>query len=256
MGFIGGGKQSRKRRVPETGNSFVVKKSRPDPITASGRSISCHTRQMLTLEHLPNEILHPIFVYSGNFDLPMVSRVLNMKLSGSPVLKYEMIRRYMTDSCKIPVSVCTRRFVTKDLLTLLGINEFVDRYASELPKIPRRLEKGELTERKQEIIAYMLVCGCVAGDGPRLVYSALLQGLEEFVRVLVEKGVVINHEVLEYAAGHDVALLNFFVKYAHLETAIGDDVAFWKFLIGTENLEVINMLRSYGISPPYSALNF
>ena len=66
-----------------------------------------HQQQLSRLERLPNELLQDIFLLSMNFDLPLVSRSLNTRLS-SDRIKRELVISAFSDGRFIPRSFeCT-----------------------------------------------------------------------------------------------------------------------------------------------------
>lgn len=262
MGFIGGGRK-RKRKAIEA----------YDDMKKRMRLVGRCSGENLKFENLPIEVVQYMFILSGNFALAECSRALLVGLSGSRALNYHMLQKFMVlvttsgtrhRSYAIPTHLCTRRFVTAELLKQAGIKWFFDKLddssseaggscsLTEPAEIPHVLVSRPMTPRKLHLLEYMLACNCRITGANELMEWAVEEQSVMLVKKYLSLGVQFDHRALILAlelSNQEIA--NTLVSS---EGADLNDIHLWECVFKKKDTAMLSYLRNAGGIPPYEAL--
>ncbi|KAK9244915.1 hypothetical protein V1506DRAFT_540071 [Lipomyces tetrasporus] len=118
---------------------------------------SDHYRDAPALDRLPTEVLQLIFIYSHNFDLPLVCRRFSSILRHSRYLQMTVLSELFQHAPSSTGSIYDRRFLTKGLIAK-AVNEgcVIDPIVEPLSE---RLTLPPYTDEKVALLEYLVVRG-------------------------------------------------------------------------------------------------
>jgi hypothetical protein len=270
MGFIGGGRK-RKRKAIEA----------YDDLRKRMRLVGMCNGGQVKFENLPIEVVQYVFILSGNFALVECSKALLAGLSGSKALNYQMLQIFkipVTSTSRgaehhgfaIPAHLCTRRFVTVELLKQVGIRRFYeDSYASESEKenkssfdesdflsepteIPHALVARPMTPRRLDLLEYMLSCYCRVTGATQLMEWAVQEQNLVLVQKYLSLGIQFDHRALILALElSNQQIANTLVSSQGINL---NDIHLWECVFKKKDSYMLSYLRNAGGIPPYEAL--
>ncbi|KAK9241144.1 hypothetical protein V1525DRAFT_393817 [Lipomyces kononenkoae] len=155
MGFLLPGLSTSRMRRKQRAESFQHLK--PDFKRHKPNSDHDHYREPTTLDRLPTEVMQLIFIYSHNFDLPLVCRRFNSILRHSSYLQISVLAELFLYSPSAIGSIYDRRFITKELI----IKAVEDGHVADpiIEPLSDRLASPPYTYEKLDLLEYLVVRG-------------------------------------------------------------------------------------------------
>uniref|UniRef100_A0A060T2E5 ARAD1C30998p n=1 Tax=Blastobotrys adeninivorans TaxID=409370 RepID=A0A060T2E5_BLAAD len=119
------------------------------------------------------------------------------------------------------------------------------------PLLPEALELPPFSQRKIDVINYMLEKKCQSRDGSKVVEHAVQNNNEQLVQRLVTAGLSFDHKAVVLALEQGY----FNIAHTLLSSTVfsADDESLWDHVTKSRNITTFNFLRQYG-SPPYHLL--
>lgn len=210
----------------------------------------------LKLDHLPNEVLQGIFIYTQEWTLPLCNKRLNQALTWRDLhLQRRVLREALVDvdgSPRLPTGMLKRRFVNQQLLKQLGIREFCnDHYKCKARlKSPSLLERLPLTERKLQLLVYTIECGLLPHHSKKLIPELIKHHEMQAVQKLVDSDCTYDHRSVLAAlnGGHDELAKDLISK---------TDLNFyniWDHVLEHNETHAYNFLKAMGSQPPWEVM--
>lgn len=229
----------------------------------------------LRIDHLPNEVLQQIFVYTQESILPLCNKRLYGSLSGDDA---HLQRRYLREAMRpvksgcmaLPVDLLERRFVTAEVLAQMSIEYFCDdhgahtahfehssqnadpptRHRHRRVHIPVSIERKPISERRLRLIEYIIKRGLVPHHSKRLIPELIENGLIDIARTLVEKGSCYDHRAVLTAlhANHED-----FAKELITKTTVKQS-NLWEFVLENDDSRAYEFLKQIGSQPPWEVM--
>ncbi|KAK9366974.1 hypothetical protein V1509DRAFT_627864 [Lipomyces kononenkoae] len=116
-----------------------------------------HYHEPPTLDRLPTEVIQLIFIYSHNFELPLVCRRFSAVLRHSSYLQMSVLTELFLCAPSAIGSIYDRRFITKELI----IKAVEDGHIADpiVEPLSERLTSPPYTYEKLDLLEYLVVRG-------------------------------------------------------------------------------------------------
>lgn len=250
MGFIGKTGASSKRRrkgTAEKENARPKKRQKPELPARNDHQ----SNESIYLETLPIEVMQYIFVLSKNFSLPESSKTLWSILNGSRALKRHMIEMFKQKD-HIPVDLCSRKFVTAELLKEAEVTGFYNDQADSSVSIPENLVTKPITDRKIRLLEFMLQTNCQINGASDLIEWAVEEKNDELVEKYLSLGVSFDHSALISAL--EVGNRHITDMLVNSKQISLNDMHLWECVFKKRDEHMFHYLREAGGTPPYDIL--
>lgn len=266
MGFLRNNKK-RGRRNSDQGQAIANVKTKLRRVRSRQRdeqAENCYRTSERKLDHLPAELLQHIFILSENLSIPECSTNTYFKLcGGSDYLHYMMLDKLAVTYQGhkwLNIELTTRRFVTAELLSRVGIKRFymhddpgVDTTPCIIPELFEfKPDIGE-KEKDMELVVYLLKNGCNANPHHDLVYNAVRKKDESLVKVFLSYDTQFDYRSVVKAMELKLWDLASFLLTKGGKS-IQQSLDLWIHVNEKRDIEMFTFLRQSGITPPYHAL--